>query len=570
MRARIWLGERMFGSDLRNPLIWAAVVGFFGAWISIGFKEATDWAHALYAGSHAGYIESFMALAWWQRLLVPALGGLLAGLTLHLSKRFSRQANSTDYMEAVVVGDGNLGVKSSLVKSTSAWLSASSGASIGREGPLVLLAALGASIFGRVLKFPLARKRLIVACGAAAGIASAYNAPIAGAFFVAEIVLGSLAMESFGPLVISSVVATLVTRQHYGAEAMYSAPVFTFQGNHELLPYLMLGLACGVVSPWYLGFLKGSEVAFSKLKLPPWARLALGGLIVGALAIVHPEVTGNGRGLVFGILHHPGTWQTLAVILLFKVLATGATFGSGAVGGVFTPTLFAGAAVGYLFGVGAEGLFPGWNLQPGAFGLVGMGAFLAATTAAPVMAIIMLFELTLNYQILPPLMLASVVGYYVCRSFTQRSLYKEALARKGAAAVAQHLSTLRIGDLMQEDAGTLAPTASFGEIAKSFLRSRHDYLHVVDESRYLGAICLHDIKSYLDEPELESLVIAQDVMRDDHPCLRPDMSMAEALDFFGASQSERLPVTDEKGVFLGVVTKTDVWLFLAGKPRKAA
>ena len=180
-------------------------------------------------------------------------------------------------------------------------------------------------------------------------------------------------------------------------------------------------------------------------------------------------------------------------IFVFKIIATGATFGSGAVGGVFTPTLYTGAALGYLFGVAAAAMLPGWGLEPGAFGLVGMGAFLAAATGAPVMAIVMLFELTLNYQILMPVLLASVTGYYVCRSLTNRSLYKDALARKGAVAVAQHLATLKIGDLMQEDSGTVSSVAPFGDIVRRFLHSRHDFLHVVDNGRFLGAISLHDI-----------------------------------------------------------------------------
>lgn len=570
VRLRIWLGERILGNEQRTTLLWAAVIGFIGAWVSIGFKEATDVLHRLFTGQHEGYVDSFKALTTWQRVLVPTGGGLLAGLALHWARRWKQGGSSTDYMEAVVLGDGNLSVRSSLVKCTSACFSASTGASIGREGPLVLLAALGASVLGRWMKFPLSRKRLIVACGASAGIASAYNAPIAGAFFVAEIVLGSLAMEAFGPLVVSSVIATLTTRAYSSGEALYAAPVFTMHQNRELLPYLALGLLSGALVPAYLGFLKWSESLFLKLNLPVWARLTLGGLLVGGMAVFHPEVTGNGRSLVFDILHHPGTWQALAIILIFKIAATGATFGSGAVGGVFTPTLFTGAAVGYLFGAVVDALLPQWGLEPGAFGLVGMGAFLAAATGAPVMAIIMLFEMTLNYQILIPVMLACVMGYSVSRSLTPRSLYRDALERKGAAAVAQHLSTLKIGDLMQPDVGTISPMASFGEIARRFLHSRFDFLHVIDDGKFLGAISLHDIKSYLDNPELESLVNAYDVMREDLPTLRPTMTMAEALQIFSLCDAERLPVTAEGARFLGVVSRTDALLFLAGKPRRTA
>jgi CIC family chloride channel protein len=592
IRIRVWLSEKVRFSDLQATLLWAAVVGFLGAWTSIGFREGTEWLHQCFTGrqvmeevvhppqpgnplaSHSGhgeigYVESFAAMPQWQRVAVPVLGGLLAGLTLYLGNRLQARTKSTDYMEAVVVGDGNLSVKASLVKSVSAWFSSASGASIGREGPLVQLSSLVASVAGRWMNFPLARKRQLVACGAAAGIASAYNAPVAGAFFVAEIVLGSMAMEAFGPLVISSVVATMTTHAYAGADALYRVGDFTLHSNAELGPYLVLGLFCGAVAPLFLALLKAGEDTFARLKLPVWARLAVGGLIVGLLAMFYPEVTGNGRSLVFDIFDHPSTWQLLAIVLACKLLATTATFGSGAVGGVFTPTLYTGAALGYLFGVAASSLLPSWHMQPSAFALVGMGAFLAAASGAPVMAIIMLFELTLNYQVLMPVMLAGVLAYYVCRSLTSRSLYGEALKRKGAGVVARHLEALKIGDLMKPSSNVLPPTANFGELARAFLQNRDGFLHIVEGGKFLGAVSLHDIKAFLDQPDLESLVIARDVMREDFERLSPSQSMSEALERFGRAEAERLPVTDAAGTLLGTVTKNDVLLFLAGKPRKA-
>jgi chloride channel protein, CIC family len=220
------------------------------------------------------------------------------------------------------------------------------------------------------------------------------------------------------------------------------------------------------------------------------------------------------------------------------------------VGGVFTPTLFTGAAWGYLLGVAAAALLPWAGLNPESFALVGMGAFLAASTGAPVMAILMLFELTLNYQVLIPAVIASGAGYYLCRSLGVRPLYGEALARKGAAAVAQHLATLKVGELVAKDSTCLLPQASFGEVARAFLQSRHDSLHVVDESgRFLGIVSLHDIKPYLDQEELESLLIARDVMHEETPRLAPEQTMSEALDLFGMADTGRLPVTSPDGVF---------------------
>jgi len=568
VRLRVWMGGRFRIGDLQATIFWAVLVGLLGGWISIGFREATDWLHGLLTGSPEGFVASFAAMPWWRRLLAPAIGGLLAGVTLYWGSRIRGRRNSTDYMEAVAIGDGNLPLRASLIKSVSAWFSGSSGASIGREGPLVQLAALAGSLIGRWLDFPLSRKRQIVACGAAAGIASAYNAPVSGAIFVVEIVLGSLAMETFGPLIISSFVAVFATRPFLGPDALYAAPSFTFAHNRELLPYLGLGVICGIGAAGFLRFLKSSKAVFSRLKLPTWAQPALGGAIVGALAIWYPEVAGNGKSLVFGVLHHPGTWQVLAMILLFKIVATGATFGSGAVGGVFTPTLFVGSALGYLVGTFASQCLPSWNLDPGAFGLVGMGAFLASATGAPVMAIVMLFELTLNDHILLPVVLASLSGYYVCRALYPHSLYENALSRKGSALVARHLASLRLLDLLRDDRHLLPATASFGAAARQFLQSSHDHLYVEEDGRYLGAIALKDISSYLDRQELESLIIARDLAHEDHPALLSTLSMAEALGTFATSGFERLPVMDRSRKMLGVVTKSDVLLLLAGNPDK--
>ena len=570
VRVRIWLVEHFRFSELQQTLLWAVLIGYAGAWSSIGFRAATEQVHRWMTGHGGSYVESFALMPWWQRILVPAAGGLLAGVTLYFGSRFKARENSTDYMEAVVVGDGNLSVRASLVKSLSALFSAASGASIGREGPLVQLSSLVASVAGRWMKFPLARRRQIVACGAAAGIASAYNAPISGALFVAEIVLGSMAMESFGPLVVSSVIATLTVRSHQGLDALYAAPVFTLHSTWELIPHVLLGVGCGLLAPLFLRFLRGSEQAFAKLRLPVYLRLALGGVIVGTLAIYRPEVTGNGNSLVFAILNHPGTWQVLAIVLVCKVLATGATFGSGAVGGVFTPTLFTGAAVGYLFGEACRALLPGWGLESGAFGLVGMGAFLAAATGAPVMAIIMIFELTLNYQILMPIMLAGVVSYHVSRSLTTRSLYGEAMKRTGQLVVGAYLATLKVGDLMRPADEPLPAEAGFGVVVRAFLQSRREVLNVVEHGCLVGMISLHDIKPYLDQTDLESLVIAKDLMQEDIRWLEPDQTLHEALLIFARAASEELPVVDKDFKILGSVTKTDVLLFLAGSPRHPA
>jgi chloride channel protein, CIC family len=567
----MWFKEKAQPSDLQLTLLWAGIVGFCGAICSIGFRLATGAVHKLLTGSPAPHLsESFAHLPLWMRLIVPGMGGLIAGAILQFGMRWHGQLTTTDYMEAVVLGDGKISTRRSLVKCLSALFSIASGGSIGREGPLVQLSSLAASIAGRLQKWSPPRLRLLVGCGAAAGIASAYNAPIAGAVFVAEIVLGSVAMEIFGPLVFSSVIATLTVRGFLGGNPLYDIPPFQLNGNWEIIPYLLLGLFAGLLAPWFIRLLRASERLAGQIVAPVSVKMCVGGLIVGFIAVFHPEVCGNGYSAINAILKGEWVWQTLAMILILKVLATSSTFGSGAVGGVFTPTLFIGASLGSLFGDVTQHF--AHHLNPSAFALVGMGAFLAAATHAPIMAIIMIFELTLDYQIILPLMLACVVGYYTSVSIEKRSIYADPLQRKGAGDYRQQLAELHVRDLMKPNPLAIQPTARFAEIGEKFIASPVNYIYVTDNGRFVGAVSLHDIKRYLNSPHLAELVIAEDIVRDRFPTVRPEASLAEAMERFAHHDGERLPVVGNSGEnrLLGTISKTDVILALAGSRKSPA
>jgi chloride channel protein, CIC family len=558
-------------TELQVTLIWAGIVGFCGAACSIAYRLATGFVHKILTGGTApGLVESFNQLPLLGRLFVPAIGGLIAGAIIYFGARFHGQVTTTDYMEAVVLGDGRISSRLSLVKSLSALFTNASGGSIGREGPLVQLSAMVASLAGRLQRWTTPRLRLLVGCGAAAGIASAYNAPIAGAMFVAEIVLGSMAMEIFGPLVFASVIATLTVRGFLGPGPLYEIPTFQLNRNWEIVPYLLLGLAAGLVAPWFIRLLRASEKWAGHVSAPVYLKMCIGGLTVGALAVFYPQVCGNGYSVVNEILRGQWVWQTLALILLFKVLATAATFGSGAVGGVFTPTLFVGASLGFLFGTATQHVTGSPLVNPSAFALVGMGAFLAAATHAPIMAIIMIFELTLDYQIILPLMLACVMGYYTSDKIEKRSIYAEALKRKGAGDYAKQLAELHVRDLMKPNPLTILLTTGFSEIAEEFIATRFNYLYVTDDGRFLGAISWHDIKSYLNTPELAKVVIAGDLLLDSFPVVRASASLTEALERFSHHHGERLPVVSHDRHLVGSIAKTDVILALAGTTARAA
>jgi chloride channel protein, CIC family len=572
---KVWLIEKFRFGERQVTLVWAAVIGLLGALVTECFRRATDLLLFLFTGSEATIITSFERLPLWQRFLVPVIGGILAGLTLWIGNRLIasvRQKSTTDYMEAVVVGNGIISLRAILVKAISALFSISAGASIGREGPLVQLSSLVASLAGRLRNCPIPQRRHLVACGAAAGLASAYNAPIGGAFFVAEIVLGTVVVESLGPLILASVTATFLTRAFQGESPIYQSPALGLHARWEIVPLCAIGIFLGLLAPLYLRVLRRTERLFSKLALPVPAKLGLGGAVVGLLAIFCPEVCGNGKELVTSLFHQNWDFYTVLILVIVKLIATSATFGSGAVGGVFTPTLFIGSAVGVLYGQAVLYLAPQLQPDPTMYGLMGMGSFLAATTGAPLMAILMVFELTLSYAIVPFLMVACVLGYYCSSLFERRFMYGESLERKGAAFFNSQLAEVDLADLIKRDPLTLPQNATFAQIAHTFVQHQFQHIYIVDGQRkLLGAVSLHQVKAFLDRPELETVVIADDIMDENFPSISALHSTRDALKKFSETRSERLPVVDNPTLrrLIGCIAKTDIILHLAGEPKPA-
>ncbi len=562
LRLRVWLTERGPLEFFESVYFSAALVGLFAAVTSVAFRKSLTGLQYLIF-HYKGPLETLPTVPWWVRLAAPTCGGLVAGTVLLLVRRWS--GAKLDFMEVVTLGNGVMRVRATVLKSVSSLITIASGGSIGREGSLAQLGAMAGSLFGRSAKFGPARLRLMVACGAAAGIACAYNAPFSGAFFVAEIVLGSIALESFGPLVFSSVVATVVSTQFLGSKAIYQMPPFATVPNWQLPLHALLGVVAGGLAPVFLLLLRTGARFFRGLKLPPVLNLGLGGLIVGLISIVQPGVWGSGYGMSEWILNFNLGGKFLFSLLVLKVLATMATTGSGAVGGVFTPTLFCGAAIGALFSEGVQAVLPHAIIPAGSFAVVGMGCFLAATTRAPITSILIIFEMTRSDAAIMPLMLACVASFLVARQLQQDSVYSRQL--QGALNQPDTpLFLLHVRDLMKRDPVHVMETAGFEEIAGVLASHTFKHLYVVDhDRRFLGAIALQDLKPFLQEKDMPRMVIALDLMHDDMPVLTGDSSLKESLDVFSRHDGERLPVLDNPTDrrLLGALAKTDVLLTLA-------
>ncbi|HEU4653385.1 MAG TPA: ClcB-like voltage-gated chloride channel protein [Steroidobacteraceae bacterium] len=549
--------------ELVGVVFWAALVGFCGALASVVFREAARMLEHLFTGESGSLVHAAESLVWWYRMLVPAVGGLLAGWVLHVAGRAFTAARAVDYMEAVLLGDGHVGLRGTLLKCLSSLLSIASGGSIGREGPMVQLAAALGSKLGTLARAPVPRLRLMVACGGAAGIAAAYNAPISGALFISEIVLGSIAMESFGPLVVSSVVASATIHRFLGYGPVFDVPHVVFVSNWELVFYALLGVLLGHLAPLFLGLLDFSKRCFVKLNWAPYWTLGLGGLLVGITSIAVPQVWGNGYSVVGDILQGQVLSAWLAVVLIAKVFATSSTVGSGAVGGVFTPTLFIGAAIGTLVGDGLHSLLPTIVSTPAAYALIGMGGFLAATTHAPLTSMLMIFEMTLDYDMALPLMLSCVIAHYTAKVYRGgESIYHASLTRTMEATDQEDWRLKTVAALVKPAIATAARDVSIGDALAKLPKRPIERLYVTDEDEIVGWLDPRKILARLERKEISATLPIESVAERVTFTLTPDMPLCTALDGFLREGVTILPVTPDqwRNTLLGEVSRHDLLL----------
>jgi len=571
IRQKIRFSEEAF------HLVLAGGVGVIGGLVNLLFYHSIEWVKHLFLRQPGDPVEvaemmaKLGALGKVELVLIPAIGGLGAGLVLYWGLRLVGPQGSSNLLEVVVAGDGRLPLRSAIVKFISSLMTIGTGGSIGREGGITQLTATFASKLGQIAKWPPYRLRLLVGCGAASGIAAAYNAPISGAVFAALIVLGNFSMSLFAPLVFASVVATMVSRSFFGIEPWYTVKAFEFRSVTQLPWFLFLGLLTGAAGAAFLKLLRAAEEAFGKLRVPIYVRLALGGLIVGLVALQFPQVWGNGYVMTSRILQQkfaslPDPLLFLAGLFLAKLIATLATVGSGAVGGVFTPTLFLGAGLGASFGLALQKSGAGADLPISTFAVVGMGSMLAATTRSPLLAMIMILEISLDYSLMPPLMLACVVSILVAGRFHPESIYTEPLRLKGVTASAESaqpgIATERtVGDMMQAPVPPVRETTTMSKIADRFLTSPNNFLPVVDaKNQLVGIIALQDLKEYLGSEDQMLGVIAYDLMRPPPACVTPNQRLLEILPVVLTSEQRNIPVVNtlKENRLVGALSRAEV------------
>ncbi len=408
----------------------AALVGVMGSIAVEGFRKAMYAIIHLYS-THEHLVAAAQDLPLWLRVSVPFACATVGGLIMWGGHRWIKQPRGPEYMEAVRVGDGVLPFAPNITRTLSSLAGVSGGITIGREGTMIQFAALVSSIFGRFTRSDADHRRLIVACGAAAGFAGAYHAPIAGTMFVSEIILGGLALREITAILVAAVMGELTTQALFATGPLYLSHPISAVGFPDLIDATLLGLFCGLLGPAFLWLLDNARRRYQKaINFVP-LRMGLAGLIIGLLSILRPEVWGNGYSVVQSFLVHHWALSTVAAVFVLRLIAVTVASAAGIPGGVLTPTLSLGGALGLL--VYHTMLISSATHSQALWVLVGMGGLLAATTHAPAMSAIMVFETTRNYNVVLAAMPACVVASVIGSLLRGRSVYTEALGLEEGA-----------------------------------------------------------------------------------------------------------------------------------------
>ena len=560
-------GLARYQAGSKALVVFALVVGVGAGLGAIAFRYLIKGFTLVFTGhgelsAHPHPAGHWFGLGRACLLVAPILGGLVYG---PLVARFAPEARGhgvPEVMLAVARHGGRIRPRVSLVKALASALCIGSGGSVGREGPIVQIGSALGSTIGQVARLPERSLRLLVACGAAGGIAATFNAPIAGVFFALEVILRDFQTESFALVVLSSVTASAIGRIAFGSAAFLHLPEFQLHSGAEYPLYALLGVLGAFVGIAFIRMLYGSEdIADRVWHGPEWLRPAAGGVLLGALLFVLPQMYGVGYPVLQSAVAGHYLIGFLLLLLAGKLVATSLTIAIGGSGGVFAPSLFMGAMLGSGFGQSFHALDPGWVTTPGAYALVGMGAVFAAAARAPITAVLIIFELTGDYAIILPLMLAVVVATGISGALTGDTIYTLKLRRRGIdidhRAPEGPMHVVTVSEAMRPMPASVDADIPLAELAGLFAGTDEQALPVVDHRGALvGVVSIEDLEPALAEANgsVTAAALARPI-----PRLQSEDKLDQAAQLLGESAEPGLPVLGPDGeAVVGWISHQDV------------
>ncbi|MBA3004411.1 MAG: chloride channel protein [Desulfurivibrio sp.] len=547
----------------------AACIGLMAGAANILFRTTVALVHDhLFVGGSA-----FLGLekGGLHLLLLPLIPLCGMVLLIPLSLLFPGEINGygfPKFLRQVNLEGGIIRFRTIALKIASCALTIGSGGSAGVEGPIAQVGGAVGSQFGQFFRVSGSRMKVFIAAGCAGGVAAMFNAPIAGVFFAAEIVLlGTYEIGSFAALVISSAMATVVSRGYYGASPAFPIPAYEIVNSLVEIPlYSLMGVVMGLIAVLHIYVFYAVRDRFAALSMHPQLKPLVGALALGVLAIGFPQVMGDGYHYLEEVLSGKGVLWVMVALIFLKIVATALTLGSGGAGGVFAPALFIGAVTGGAFGHMAHGLLPQYTANSGAYAAVGIGAFLAAATHAPLTAIFLLFEMTGNYLIIIPIMLSSIIGTVVAGRLNPDSIDTVDFSRVGIdlheGREISVMKSIKVGRVVSEDVDFISEQANVDQLLTIFSMARDSfYFPVIDESgRMIGVVSLQDVKSILHDEELRLSAKVGNICTRKVVVLTPEDNLHTAMSMFDAKGLEEIPVVedDDNRWVVGMLKRRDV------------
>jgi CIC family chloride channel protein len=435
-----------------------------------------------------------------QTLAIPTGAAFIVGMIIYFFSKEAKGHGVPEVLTAIATEGSKIRPRVVVSKVLASSITIASGGSVGREGPIIQIGAAIGSVLGQFFKISKKRIETLVGCGAAAGIAAAFNAPIAGAMFAVEILLGNFSISRFSPIVISSVSATVISRMFYGNHPALVIPQYELINPIELLPYMLLGFLAGLVGIIFVKVLYFFEDKFDSVKIPDFYKTATGGLLLGVIGLKFPAIFGIGYSAMGKTLNGEMAVSLLFALIFLKILASSLTLGSGSSGGIFAPSLFMGAMTGGFFGNLIHKLLPGLTANPGAYATVGMSAVVAATTHAPITAILIIFEMTNDYKIILPLMIATIISLFTAK-ILKGSIYTLKLKDRGIPF--EHgkeiniLKSMQVSEVMRDSIEIIPPNLPLPKVIEKFVKSEHENLFILNSNG--------EIIEKISQPELAKI-----------------------------------------------------------------
>ncbi|MFB6347051.1 MAG: chloride channel protein [bacterium] len=552
-------------SELTGMILLAFLIGIAGGFGAVGFRYLIAGIRWIFYGAfhESEFLGMVVQLPWYQRLLLPAAGGLIIGPLISYFCQEAKGHGVPEVMEGVALEGGTLRARVVPFKTLVSAICIGSGGSAGREGPIVQIGAAAGSLLGQFLNLTADQVKTLLACGAAAGIAGTFNAPIAGAMFSLEIILGDLDLDHFSPILISSVTATGVSQAYLGSEPAFQIPEFVFHSFWEFIPYTILGFLVAGGALLFSKSLYGLEDVFETVPVPDWLKPAIGGLVIGIMGLWLPQVMEVGYPVIDQIFTAELPVALMIGLFFAKIVATDFTLGSGGSGGVFAPSLFMGAMLGGAYGKIIHGYFPAYTADPGSYALVGMGGLVAGATHAPITAMIILFEMTRDYKIILPLMLVCVLSTVITYFVETKNIYTTKLLNRGIDITqgkeANLLQSIKAKEAMTTDVITVDEGATISDLKEIFHQTHHTHFPVIQKQNgedLVGMLSFHHVWDYWDMED--DLLVARDLAYTPPISIKEDDSLLYAFDLITDIHMELIPVVDDDGILQGVLSRSDI------------